>query len=196
MPTPERTSQSEIVAAARDLLEEGGPPAVTMQAVATRVGVRAPSLYKRVRDRDALLTLVAQTTVTELADRLTASGPLLADLIRTYRAFAHDRPEGFRLMYAGDASAAEMGRAAAPVLQAAHDAVGEAAALDEARLLTAWATGFISMELAGAFRLGGDVDAAFDYGLRRLTAASDPRGRSRPAAAPAADASPPERAAD
>jgi len=196
MPTPERTSLSEIVAVACALLEEGGPAALTMQAVATRVGVRAPSLYKRVRDRDALLGLVAQATATELADRLAASGPRLADLIRTYRAFAHERPEGFRLMYAGDATAAQMGRAAEPVLQATRNAVGEAAALDEARLLTAWATGFISMELAGVFRLGGDVDAAFEYGLRRLTAKGDPTGRSRPAAAPAADAAPAAHAAD
>ena len=35
-------------------------------------------------------------------------------------------------------------------------------------LFTAWATGFLQMELAGAFRLGGDVDEAFDYGLDRL----------------------------
>ncbi|HBF81970.1 MAG TPA: TetR family transcriptional regulator, partial [Streptomyces sp.] len=38
-------------------------------------------------------------------------------------------------------------------------------ALDAARLVTAWATGFIEMEISGAFRLGGDVDRAFEYGL-------------------------------
>ena len=54
MPTPERTSYAEIVAAGRDILEESGPTGLTMQSVAQRVGVRAPSLYKRVRDRDAL----------------------------------------------------------------------------------------------------------------------------------------------
>ena len=42
MPTPDRTSLSEIVEAGRDLLEEAGPAGVTMQNVAARVGVRAP----------------------------------------------------------------------------------------------------------------------------------------------------------
>ncbi len=50
MPTPERTSLAEIVTQAARLLESGGPAAVTMQAVAAAVGVKAPSLYKRVRD--------------------------------------------------------------------------------------------------------------------------------------------------
>ena len=48
------TTLEAIVAAGRELLEEGGVGAVTMLEVAYRVGVRAPSLYKRVRDRDQL----------------------------------------------------------------------------------------------------------------------------------------------
>ena len=170
MPAPERTTLTEIVAAARELLETGGPSVVTMQAVASRVGVRAPSLYKRVRDRDALLVLTAESAADDLTERLAASGTSLGDLARAYRAFAHDHPEGFRLLFAGDAAAERMGQAVEPVLRAARDAVGDEHALDAARLLTAWATGFVSMELAGAFRMGGDIDAAFEYGLERLAA--------------------------
>jgi len=170
MPTPDRTSLAAIVDAGRDLLELGGPSKVTMQAVADRVGVRAPSLYKRVRDRDALLQLIADATVDDLGARLAASDGALAELARTYRAFAKRHPEGFRLMYAVSGSADALRRASEPVLAAARDAVGAEHALDEARLLVAWATGFINMELAGAFRLGGDVDAAFAYGLARIEA--------------------------
>ncbi|WP_412159619.1 helix-turn-helix domain-containing protein, partial [Pantoea sp. SIMBA_079] len=54
MPTPEKTSRTAIVAAGRVLIESGGLDGLTMQAVAERVGVRAPSLYKRVRDRREL----------------------------------------------------------------------------------------------------------------------------------------------
>lgn len=53
-------------AIARDLLEKDGLAGLTMQAVAHRVGVRAPSLYKRVQSRDRLIQLVAEATLTEL----------------------------------------------------------------------------------------------------------------------------------
>ncbi len=43
-------------------------------------------------------------------------------------------------------------------------------ALDAARLFTAWATGFLNMELAGSFRMGGDVDEAFEFGLATIQA--------------------------
>ena len=65
MPTPDRTSLGEIVEAGRELLERDGLDGLTMQAVATRVGVRAPSLYKRVSNRDALVALVADATLRE-----------------------------------------------------------------------------------------------------------------------------------
>lgn len=179
MPTPERTSLAEIVDAGRSILESGGPAKLTMQAVAERVGVRAPSLYKRVRDRDALLVRVAEATADDLADRLESADRSVAGLARVYRTFAQQHPEGFRLMFTVEGADAAMARASVPVLRAAAEMVGQDAALDAARLLTAWATGFVNMELSGSFRLGGDVDEAFEYGLDRIAA-----GLSAPAAQP------------
>jgi Tetracyclin repressor-like, C-terminal domain len=43
--------------------------------------------------------------------------------------------------------------------------VGSERALEAARLVTAFAHGFVLMELTGAFRLGGDVDEAYRYGV-------------------------------
>ena len=168
MPTPDRTSRAEIVAAAASVLEAGGVPAVTMQAVAERVGVRAPSLYKRVRDRDGLLLLVAEDAADDLTARLAACEPDLRAYARAFREFARARPEGFRLMFASSDAAEATERAARPVVDACREIVGAEAALDAARLFTAWAVGFLTMELLGAFRLGGDVDRAFAYGIARL----------------------------
>ncbi|WEK60848.1 MAG: WHG domain-containing protein [Candidatus Microbacterium colombiense] len=170
MPTPERTSMEQIVAAGREILEVGGPSGLTMQAVAARVGVRAPSLYKRVRDREALHTAVATASIDALTAQLERAGDDLTALASAYRDFAHAHPEGFRIMFTAASPHEALERSAAPLIRAAAARVGDEDALDAARLFTAWATGFLQMELSGAFRLGGDVDRAFDYGLRQLLA--------------------------
>src|SRR5215475_2662513 len=73
VPTPDRTSLEEIIQAGRDILESDGLARLTMQAVADRVGVRAPSLYKRVASRDDLIGYIAEATVHDLTERLTAA---------------------------------------------------------------------------------------------------------------------------
>ncbi|WP_375386870.1 TetR/AcrR family transcriptional regulator [uncultured Amnibacterium sp.] len=181
MPAPARTGREQLVAAARDLLEEGGVDAVTMAAVADRVGVRSPSLYKHVRDRGGLLGLVVAATVEDVTARLDAlrdpdPGRSVLAQVEGMRGFAHERPHGFRLMFgvvpgvpSPDPSAAEA--SLRPLLDAMTALVGPEHALDGARLVTAWANGFITMELTGALRLGGDLDAAWAWGLRRIVAA-------------------------
>ena len=175
MPTPERTSLDAIVLAARDLLERDGLAGVSMQAVATRVGVRAPSLYKRVQSREELIRLVAEATLGDLADRVDAS-TTARELVDGLRTFAKERPAAFQLVMApgpGTPRPSDEANSAssAVLLRIAADLVGEARALEAARTLTAWATGFITMELNGSFRLGGDPEAAWEFGAARLIAA-------------------------
>jgi len=175
MPTPDRTSLDQIVSAARDILEAEGLAGLTMQSVASAVGVRAPSLYKRVQSRDDLIRLVAEATVQELSTRL-EPGATVADYASEFRAFALERPAGFQLVMAPGAHLPRPGveyllAATEPLLRATALLAGEEHALDAARTVTAWATGFIGMELSGGFNLGGDVEAAWDYGVERLVAA-------------------------
>jgi AcrR family transcriptional regulator len=92
MPTPEKTSLSRIVATGRDLLEANGQHGLTMQSVAAREGVRAPSLYKHVGSRAALLAAVAEATVDDLTARLEATDGSLEELVRGYRRFARTWP--------------------------------------------------------------------------------------------------------
>jgi len=170
MPAPPRTTNDQVVAAACAILEDHGIEGLTMQAVAARVGVRAPSLYKRFADKSTLLSAVAEVSVDALAGHLDDAAPDLVRLAEAYRAFAHARPEAFRLIFTGRVPESALRRSARPVISAVADIVGEDRALDAARLFTAWATGFLQMELSGAFRLGGDVSGAFAYGVRTLVA--------------------------
>ena len=188
MPTPDRTSLGAIVRAGRDIVEARGLSGLTMQAVANRVGVRAPSLYKRVGSRDDLIRLITEATVRDLEARLVTAastsdaGATLRELARAFRTFAHERPAGYRLIFAPESDAARgdvelLAQASAPVLRIADALAGPDDALAAARTITAWAHGFVSMELAGAFRLGGDVDRAFEFGLDRLADALTSRTR-------------------
>lgn len=187
MPARPRTSNEAVIAAARDVLEADGPQALTMQAVADRVGVRAPSLYKRFADRPALIAAVAIDAFDELGREIAAAiegGDAAADLRRiadAYRAFAHRVPRAYGLMFSdlGPSAAATdeaRRRSSAPVISLVRGWLGESSALDAARMLTAFVHGFVSMELAGAFRLGGDLDRAWRYGVDTLIAAlAEPR---------------------
>lgn len=189
-PAPARTSNAEIVAAGRALLEAGGLDAVTMQAVAAGVGVRAPSLYKRFPSRGALIAAIATATLEELGEHLVplshepdaAAG--LRELALAYRSFAWANPRAFELLsmnlpFDWRPSVEDTARATAPVLTLAERLVGREQSLEAARLITAFANGFIAMELAGAFRLGGDLDGSYRYGVDALvdTLARDRHGR-------------------
>jgi AcrR family transcriptional regulator len=180
MPTPEKTTRAAIVAAARDLLEAHGVAGLTMQSVADAVGVRAPSLYKRVRNRDELLELVVAATVDDLTAQL--ESPQQADprerllaIANVFRAFAHERPVGHTLVFgthgAPPPDYEATARSVAPLLIAITQVTGPEHALDGARLLTAWATGFLMLELGDRLRMGGDVDAAWRWGLERVVGA-------------------------
>lgn len=172
MPTPHRTSLDEIVDTARDILEQHGRAGLTMNAVASRVGVRPPSLYKRVKSRDDLLRLVAEASLADLASRLEGDADAV-QVATEFRRFAHERPAAFQLITSpGDAAVVPReeyrNMATAPILRVATELAGREHALEAARTLTAWANGFISMELANGFNLGGDVDRAWGYGIARL----------------------------
>jgi len=174
-PAPARTSTDAVVAAARRILESGGPTSVTMRSVAAAVGVRGPSLYKRVPDRAALLRAIAESVIDDLGKAMshaTESDDPRTDLRAAavaYRAFVLRNPNGYRLLFTdlGDASpdASALAALGEPVVNAMTRLAGPSDALEGARTYVAWAHGFVSMELAGAFRLGGDLEAAYAFGI-------------------------------
>jgi AcrR family transcriptional regulator len=189
-PAPARTSNDAIIRAARAILEADGLSALTMRRVAEEVGVKGPSLYKRVPDREALLRAVADGVIDDLSRTLalanTTDDPRadLEAVAHAYRDFARQNPNGYRLLFAELPSGASpdpriLGALGEPIVRAVARLTGEPAALHGARTFVAWAHGFVSMELAGAFRLGGDLDAAFAYGIAAILAGVS--GRATPA---------------
>src|SRR4051794_6969503 len=103
---PAKTTEAEIVAAAREIIERDGAPGLSMQAVAESVGVKAPSLYKRFPHRDGLLDAVVRNGLLELRARLvsatgkTTGSAALIKMARAYRSFAKRSPGLYTLTFA------------------------------------------------------------------------------------------------
>jgi AcrR family transcriptional regulator len=91
-----------LIAAARALLDEGGPEAVGLREAARRVGVSPTATYRHFRDKDDLLAAVAAEGFREFAAALAQGGregePLSA-MGAAYVDFALARPGMFRLMF-------------------------------------------------------------------------------------------------
>lgn len=189
MPAVPKTSDEQILKAARALVERHGVDGLSMQALATKVGIRAPSLYNRFADRDAIidrLTLVAMGELLAALNTIADGGAAEAELgkvAHVYRDFAHRHPHLYRLLFVDRQGSAALheGRLAAvqPLFVRLQQLVPKAKILPAARTLVAYLHGFVSMELEGAFQLGGDVDEAFGFGVKTIVAALVPGKSSR-----------------
>lgn len=101
-------TEEQIVTAARTILTDEGLPSVTLRAIAGRVGMTAPALYRYVASRDEIVRRMCEAICADLADRLSvavgdAGDQLPLDraiaLIRAYWAWAVERPEEFTLVF-------------------------------------------------------------------------------------------------
>ncbi len=175
MPAPIRATEAEMIRAARDLLERDGLDGVTMSAVAAALNIRPPSLYKKVRDRTGLVALIGDAVATDVLTALDAIATeslaprdALAGYARAYRAVAADSPRAISLLFTHPAGTTGPIRELLDRLLAAVARATAGDPLPIARNLTAWLFGFCSLEQAGAFRSGGNVDEAFEWGLANV----------------------------
>ncbi len=157
-----KTSGEGIALAARELVERHGAAGLTMQAVATAVGIRAPSLYKRYANRAAVLEAVGELTGKELGaamGRAATPGKVrrsVKAMARACRDYARRRPASYELI--GREKGAEAVRER--FRQALLERVGEKRAAVYARAIEGFVRG-----MAG---VGEEGDEAFESGVEAI----------------------------
>jgi len=169
----------QIVAAARELLERDGPEGLSMRAIGQQLGIRAPSLYKHVADKETLEVALISDGLVELAEvfeeAVRGSSDPAASLASAYRGWACAHPHLYRLMMDRPLPRERL----APGLEDRAARVVVAAAggdPDAARAAFAFAHGMVTLELNDRFPAGADLDAAWERGIAgfRPTAAARP----------------------
>jgi AcrR family transcriptional regulator len=175
-------STERVVREAELLIDEVGLDNLTLAAVAARLTVRLPSLYKHVESLGALRAELGVRATRELAEVLSraAAGRSRSDavraLARAYRRWALQHPG----RYAATVRAPDPSDAAA--LAAAEDAVRAVLAvlegyglrgdelIDATRSLRAGIHGFVALEASGGFGMPRSVDASFEQHIDNLVA--------------------------
>lgn len=168
--------KDEIVAAALELLEQDGPEAVSMRAIADRIGIKAPSLYKHYRDKEALeVAMIAagfRSSAAAFTNAIEDAADPLSALAAAYRSWALAHRHLYRLMTHKplDREALPAGVEEAAALPVVQVAGGDRA---RARALWAFAHGMTSLELAERFPADADLDAAWAAGVAALRGLTD-----------------------
>lgn len=178
-PYPAQVNRARIIATARTMIERDGVDQLALGKLATALGIKAPSLYRHIASKDALLRAVNTQTVIELSQRLSAAcaGPgadpteRLVNAARVYREYARAHPALYGLLFGPFAESImpdeKLRRGVVEPLQRLVTAIaGEARALPALRGLWALLHGYTSLELAGQFRRGGDLEATWEQVLR------------------------------
>ena len=99
--------RDEILAAVSELLDEtNDEAAVSIRAIAERVGVTPPSIYRHFEDKEAMLGAVCADVFAQLTDGIaqavassTSSLDALAEAGRCYVQFGLEHPEHYRLVF-------------------------------------------------------------------------------------------------
>ncbi len=173
-------TRDKVVDAAATVADDGGFDRLSLAAVAERVGVRLPSLYKHIESLEALRQDLTVRALRELAGAVTpavagkAGEAALHALAHAYRDFARRHPGRYaatvRAPAPGDERHGSAADAVLRVVLAVLDGYGLADddAIDAARTVRAALHGFVALETAGGFGLPREVDRSFDRLVRAL----------------------------
>ncbi|MEV6691789.1 WHG domain-containing protein [Micromonospora sp. NPDC051196] len=172
-----------VVREAALLADEVGYQKLTLAALANRLGVALPSLYKHIKGADALAQQLSALATAELAEEMTtaAAGRSGQDALRAvataYRSYARRHPGRYpaaqRVPDPTDPAHVAAGQRAVDVVYAILRGYGIEgdSAVDGVRMFRAAVHGFVALEAAGDFGLPREVDRSFDQMIVALSVA-------------------------
>jgi AcrR family transcriptional regulator len=176
-------TETRVVEEGERMADELGLSSLTLAALAERLGVRQPSLYKHIAGADGLrrsLTIRAKQELAGVLGRAAVGRSRHAAIVSlsyAYRAWAREHPGRYaaaqRAPAPGDIddeiASTNVVRVASDVM-AGYELRGDDA-IDAIRALRAALHGFVTLEAEGGFGMPVDIDRSFDRMVTGLTTA-------------------------
>lgn len=174
MPYPSQINREQIVNAAREFIQSESVETLTLSKLAGALGVKAPSLYRHVANKEALLQEVNLATLRELLAAVTVESGSYTDpnsqiiaIVQSYRRFAHDNPDLYILAMTTKPSEGRpnedvLAQMILPMEALVSQLSGAANRLAALRGLLALVHGYVMLELNQQLQRGGDLDQTFE----------------------------------
>jgi AcrR family transcriptional regulator len=174
-----------VVEEAAILADEVGLTQLTLAALAERLGVRQPSLYKHLDSMAGLQRSISMLAKRELGDVLgraavgrSGAGAIYA-MSRAYRGWAIRHPARYRasilMPTPGDVESEAISSAVIQIIAdvlAAYELQGDDA-IDAIRAFRSTLHGFVTLETDGGFALSADVERSFERLVHGFVVALD-----------------------
>jgi AcrR family transcriptional regulator len=176
-------TETGVIEEAERIVDEVGLSSMTLAALAHRLKVRQPSLYKHISGMEGVQRSIALRAKRELAAVLgqaavgRARGDAIVSMSHAYRAWALQHPGRYaatqRAPIAGDVEDEQASRA---VVRVAFDVMAgyelrDDDAVDAIRALRSGLHGFVTLEAGNGFGMPVDVDRSFDRMVAGLATA-------------------------
>ncbi len=176
-------TRDRVVAEAERIADEVGLARLTPAALADRLGVRQPSLYKHVDGLDGLRRGIAVRAKDELAGTLARAavgrsrGDAIAAVAGAYRDWALKHPGRYAAAQRAPDDTVDQAASQALVHVVTDVLAGfelrDDDAIDATRTLRSALQGFVTLEANGGFGLPADVDRSFDRLVRAFSTRAD-----------------------
>lgn len=168
MPYPRKISEQQILDEAARLVDEEGLDALSTRVLATRLGVRAPSLYHHFKDKTALTRAVSSKFFSELAAEVNTFDDL-EGMARAYWTYGTTYPNRYAVIVCRIPEAEQPpDQIKFQVTEPLHTLAARLNPddpLTTARVLWSYLHGAVSLRLRWPTREGLNPDDAFVAGL-------------------------------
>ena len=174
MPYPSQIDRDSLIEKARDLIETQGVDNLSLRIVADAFGVTAPSLYRHVQNKTALIREVNTLTSREIVGKMTESindddsiERQLLNIIRAFRAYAHAHPRCYELAFTNAIpdtmpDIEERIQLILPLQAIFAKFAGEEQSLVALRGAYALIHGWVMLEISDQLQRGGDLSAHYE----------------------------------
>jgi AcrR family transcriptional regulator len=160
-------NRQAIAEAAWQIVEAEGSAALSMRTLASKLGIKAPSLYDHVKNRDEIIALLQTRALEQFGQGFAAAGDSVREKVLFYREWALANPNIYPVVFQQflQRELITPGLESRVLAQVVAAAGGSHI---QARAMWAHLHGLVDLQLQNRLPADADTDATWEHAIRTI----------------------------